>query len=59
MVDSDSFPFSRWYSLRVIPIAPATAIHLVFTAGIPMLAVVASQMPLAEFFEFLKSILLL
>ncbi len=47
------------YSLRVIPIAPATAIHLVFTAGIPMLAVVASQMPLTKFFEFLKSILLL
>ena len=45
------------YSLRLVPIAPATVIHLALTAGAPLLAVLATQLSFDAFVQILKSIL--
>ena len=45
------------YSMRTIPITIPMMVELTLTAGSPMLVVLATQMPLEEFFELLTTIL--
>ncbi len=46
------------YSMRVLPVTLTAVIYLALTAGAPMLAVLATQMPLSEFLDFLASTIL-
>ena len=44
--------------LRVVPVDLAAVIQLVLAAGLPLLAVVATQMPLSELARWLVSAIL-
>ena len=46
------------YSLRVLPVSIPMVIQLAGAAGVPMLVVVATQMPLKEFVGYLVGIVL-
>ena len=46
------------YTLRVLPVTVPMAIHLAVAAGVPMLVVLATQMPLDEFLRYVLATIL-